>query len=244
VLKVFVRRAAAWAPGLETPEAWGEWARRPRPIAGDGAPAAAFLPALLRRRCDRLTRMLLHAAHHACDAAERASARSVFASRHGCVVNTIELLAQLAADQELSPTRFSHSVHNAPAGLFSIAAGNRAASTSVAAGMDTFACGFLEAATQLARAPGSPVLLVAGEEPLPEVLQRFAEPGEAPHAVALLLAAQPPGRLVELAIEPGDGPPAAADWPPAVAFLRAFLAGDAEVRIGSGAACFRWRLGG
>lgn len=244
MLTVFVRRTAAWAPGLETSEAWADWARRPSAIAGEDAPAAAFLPPLLRRRCDRLTRMLLHAAYHACDAAERASVRSVFASRHGCVVKTVELLDQLAADEELSPTRFSHSVHNAPAGLFSIAAGNRAASTSVAAGGDTFACGFLEAAAQLARAPGAPVLLVAGEEPLPEVFQRFAEPGEAPHAVALLLAAQPPGRLVELAIEPGDGPPAPADWPPAVAFLRAFLAGDAELRLASGAARFRWRFGG
>ena len=52
--------------------------------------------------------------------------RTVFASRHGSINESIELIECVARGQPLSPAKFSHTVHNAQAGLFSIAARNRA----------------------------------------------------------------------------------------------------------------------
>ncbi len=113
---------AAWAPGIETQDAWRVWCESPKELEREGKADVSFLPALLRRRCGPLARIMLNAAFHCCDEADRRRAASVFASRHGNINESIEMLEQLAREQNLSPTRFSHSVHNAQAGLFSIAA--------------------------------------------------------------------------------------------------------------------------
>jgi hypothetical protein len=49
----------------------------------------------------------------------------VFASRHGDVARSMDLLGALVSDQPLSPTGFGLSVHNAIAALYSIARGHR-----------------------------------------------------------------------------------------------------------------------
>ncbi len=114
---------------------------------------------MLRRRCTPLTRLVLTAAFGALAEEERPDVRTVFASRHGSINESIELIHSVVRGERISPTKFSHTVHNAQAGLFCIAAGNRQASSSLAARADTFACGWLEALTHLEREPERPVLL-------------------------------------------------------------------------------------
>ena len=136
-----VLRWSAWAPGIETPEAWRAWCASPVPLAPIGAPRGA-LPA-------RDAAAPLLAAH--ADRADRGvglrrggparRVRTVFASRHGSVNESIEMIEQVVRRERLSPAQFSHTVHNAQAGLFCIAAQNRQASCSLAAREDTFACG-------------------------------------------------------------------------------------------------------
>jgi hypothetical protein len=115
---------------------------------------------------------MLHVAH-AC-AQGVSDLRLVFASRHGELGYTVALLRALAAREPLSPTVFSLSVHNAAAGLFSALRGDRAASTAVTAGEDTLGYALLEAHCQLAAEPERPVLMVYGDEPLP---QEYREEG-------------------------------------------------------------------
>ncbi|WP_082627241.1 beta-ketoacyl synthase chain length factor [Colwellia sp. TT2012] len=45
----------------------------------------------------------------------------IFASQHGDLAKTITLIKDAALGENLSPTKFSLSVHNATTGLFSIA---------------------------------------------------------------------------------------------------------------------------
>ena len=98
----------------------------------------------------------------------------------------------------LSPTRFSHSVHNAQAGLFSIAAGNRQASSSIAAEAETFGCAYLEALTFLERFPEAPVLLVMADVPLAPVFAALVDEPAASYGLALLLASDGPGTPARL----------------------------------------------
>ena len=79
--------------------------------------------------------------------------RTVFASRHGSVNESIEMIEQIARRERLSPATFSHTVHNAQAGLYCIAAQNRSASCSLAGRTDTFACGWLEVLAHLDAIP-------------------------------------------------------------------------------------------
>jgi hypothetical protein len=125
---------------------------------------------------------------------------TVFASSGGEGSNCHVLCETLAgADRQISPTRFTNSVHNAPAGYWHIAVGSRSASTSLSAYDGSFAAGLLEAATQVL-ATGSEVLLVALDVPYPEPLHRL-RPLPGPAGVALVLA--PPdaaGALARVAI--------------------------------------------
>jgi hypothetical protein len=220
---VAIARWAAWAPGLEDRDAWEDWCRHPRALGADGTPDIAFLPPLLRRRCGRLSRMMLRTAL-ACGAPdELATVPTVFASRHGDLATTVALLQCLARDEPVSANRFSHSVHNTQAGLFSIVTGNRQPASALAAGRDTFRCAFLEALNLLRQATAGRVLLVIGDEPLPAVFAPFADEPQAAYATAFLLEASA-GReaiVLDATGQPGMAAPAVAiQWPAAVEFLR------------------------
>jgi hypothetical protein len=101
--------------------------------------------------------------------------------------------------REVSPTRFHNSVHNAPAGYWTIAVGSQRPSVSVCGYDATFAAGLLEAASQV-QAEGTPVLLVVYDIPYPQPLHA-ARSLDQPFAAALLLAPDPaPGTLACLSI--------------------------------------------
>lgn len=135
---------------------------------------------MLRRRASPTGKLALEVAWAALpdgddDAdADAAKIPLVFASRHGECARSIELLRELAANAPLSPAAFSLSVHNANAGLFSIARGARGNSIAIAAGRSTVEHAVIEACGLLA--DGAPrVLLVAADAPLPEIFDQFAD---------------------------------------------------------------------
>jgi hypothetical protein len=106
---------------------------------------------------------------------------------HGDLAITHEMCATLAADpRELSPTRFHNSVHNAPAGYWTVATGCHAPSSAVSAWRRSFAAGLFEAAVQ-AGADATPVLYAAYDGtatgPLADVVS-----ASAPFALAFVLA--------------------------------------------------------
>ena len=90
------------------------------------------------------------------------------------------------AERQVSPTRFHNSVHNAPAGYWSIATQSRAPSTSLCAYDWSFAAGLLEAAAQVV-IEHEAVLLVSFDLPYPEPIHTF-RPIHGVLGVALLLA--------------------------------------------------------
>ena len=111
-----VERWSAWAPGQDNREAWRTWAKEPKRLEGQEYPDARFLPALLRRRCNPLARTLLTAAFACCDEdTPAAEPRTVFASRHGSINDSIGMLFNVSQRRPISPALFSHTVHNAQA---------------------------------------------------------------------------------------------------------------------------------
>nr|WP_208726598.1 beta-ketoacyl synthase chain length factor [Corallococcus terminator] len=190
-----VQRWAAWAPGLVAPDAWETWLAKPHPLPAEGTPALAEMPAMMRRRVDRLGRIALQATYQAhVDAPE---APVLFASRYGDLGRSLELLTQLARSEPLSPTSFSLSVHNAIGALYSIARGDTASYGAIAAGEETVEAAFTEACGLLA--DGVPrVMVVHYDEPLPEPWQHFSESVGFPHAWACVLAADTGANAIRL----------------------------------------------
>lgn len=147
------------------------------------------MPAMLRRRSSQATQMAFSAAAQACTLAERspASLATVFASVAGEIQTTDQLCLELTkADPMVSPAAFHNSVQNTVAGYWSIAHHSTHAATALAAGLDSFAMGLLEAWCQLA-CHGGELLLVCYDERWPEYLAPGQ--GQTEFACALVLAA-------------------------------------------------------
>lgn len=166
---------AAWAPGLATRSAWQDWAQAPWLPEGEDTPGLPEVPAMQRRRIERLGRMAIQAACW-CEAGEGADSRVplVFASRHGDVARSMELLAALVAEQALSPTTFGLSVHNAIGALYSITRGHRGNNLALAAGKATAEAACLEAAGLLADG-AEEVRIVVYDPPLPALYAEFID---------------------------------------------------------------------
>ncbi len=204
-------------------------------------PPPGRLPATERRRAGTLVKASLVVADEAVTGAgagtgehagagadegagvDVATLATVFTSSTGDPLNCHLLCEALALPQRaVSPTRFTNSVHNAPAGYWHIAAASRAASTSLAAFDASFGAGLLEAAVQC-QATQAPVLLVACDMPYPEPLHALRPLADV-FAVALLLAPGG-GRLLTLKLD-GD----ATDTPCKHAGLEALRAGIPAAR--------------
>lgn len=135
-------------------------------------PPPALLPPTERRRAGMAIKLSMTVGLAAAEdaGADASTLANVFSSTGGDCGNCHSILESLASDDRmLSPTRFHNSVHNAPAGYWSIATQCAAASTSLCAFDATFAAGLLEAATQCL-ASNAPCLLIAFDTAYPEPL--------------------------------------------------------------------------
>jgi hypothetical protein len=173
-MRVFVEGVGLLGPGLEGWEASrallaGAAAYLPAPTRITASP---LLPPAERRRTGIPVKLALAVGAEAFQHAGRdaATTATVFTSSGGDSENVHQICETLASElREVSPTRFHNSVHNAPAGYWSIATRSRAASSSLCCHDSSFAAGLLEAATQAA-VEGKPVALIAYDQPYPEPL--------------------------------------------------------------------------
>ena len=165
---------AACAPGVDTPQRWSQWAAAPWLPEGEPQVALAAVAPMLRRRFAPLGRL---AAQAAIDLAGDAAARlpddtdlsdnpTVYASRYGETGRCLELLADQARGDALSPTAFGLSVHNAIGAMIALTRGDRRNSSAVAAGRATAAAGVVEAVALLDDGAASASLVVY-DSPLP-----------------------------------------------------------------------------
>jgi Beta-ketoacyl synthase, N-terminal domain len=236
----FPFRIADWTayagPGLSDKEAWRSWAGSApldwSPPETPPAPVAA-MPPILRRRADAADRLALEAAFRLAPAG---GLPSVFASRHGQVVRSVAMLRAQAAGEPASPMDFSLSVHNATAGQYSIAAGDRHASTSLSSRGESFGSALLEAAGLLAE--GAPEVLVISSDPrLPDALGPLSDPEPSGYAFGLRLCADG-GSAWTCALASAPGPDHAE--PQAFAFLRALAGGRPRAEWSRGSRLWSW----
>jgi hypothetical protein len=244
-------RVDQWAGyGLDAEHPDDLIARPPGPLdAADDSASAEVLPAALRRRVSALGQKAFKAAYRL---KVPDGARFVFCSRNGEFDRTLRILTALAGDEPVSPADFSLSVHNALAGLLSIAWRNRTGHTTIAARAKTFEAGLIESAACLMERPGEPVLMVYYDERLPEPYSEISDANESCVVLAMLLT-PPRDEGGEVIIDlTNDANPAARDVRPGVRSasdaahtLLDFLASsevDARTSRGEGSR-WRWRIG-
>ena len=186
----------AWAPGIETPEQWKNWAGDISLIEDQGSPKVNFLPAMFRRRLSQLSKLALTSAYSCIN--DEGPISTVFVSRYGELNTTMKLLEDIANNSPISPTGFSTSVHNTASGMYSIAKKDHSPSTAIAAGVDSLEAGFIEAVCQLSNRQQARVMLVLAEEPLHHHYSQYSDMPEKPFTLALLLSAKEDGMKLSL----------------------------------------------
>lgn len=185
--------------GVEGPGLHG-WKQTRQTLTGKAAwtfdepeiAAPRILSARERRRCSPTVRLALRVAEEAIEESpfDVSDLCSVFANSTGDTHVVTRLLNQLSTSEKLvSPTDFHNSVHNAPAGYWTIGYGNKRPSTSIAAGRSTFGLGLLKAMAQV-KATERPCLLVCYEHPFPPPLDA-AYSIAFPMGASILLTPQP-----------------------------------------------------
>jgi hypothetical protein len=148
------------------------------------------------------------------------------------------MLQAQAAGDPASPMDFSLSVHNATAGQYAIAAGDRHASTSLASRGETFGSALLEAAGLIAE--GAPqVLLVASDPLVPKALESLADPEPSGFAFGLRLCADG-GTPWTCALAPAPAPCPDRREPQALSFLRALAGGGAKAEWARDGRLWTW----
>jgi hypothetical protein len=212
---IYVDAIGLLAPGLLGWEQAQAVLRGEQPYDTQTAPVAqlTLLPANERRRAPPAVRIAFGAAEEAVRSASSAANNlaTVFASSDADMSILHRICAALATSTRvISPTDFHNSVHNAAAGYWSIGAGSRLTSSTVAAYDFSFAMGLLEAAN-LVLQDGLSTLLVAYDVPPPAPLFDH-RPIASPMAVAMVITPAPTTHTVaRLQLSNGNDAPSTVD---------------------------------
>jgi hypothetical protein len=146
---------------------------RPYVVMPVVVPPLALLPANERRRMVGTVKLSMAVGSEAIFHAGRdaTTTPTVFTSSSGDGDTIHQILESLAApEREVSPTRFHNSVHNAPAGYWSIATRSHEPTTALCGYDASFAAGLLEAAAQM-QSENRSIAIIAYDLPYPEPLK-------------------------------------------------------------------------
>lgn len=109
-----------------------------------------LIPMKIRRRLSKASKLALASSLEVNQQLDDQPIDSIiFASQHGELSHTVNILNDLAQENVLSPMEFSQAVHNTASGLFSIIEKINTPATSIACGKDTFLMAMLDALIQL-----------------------------------------------------------------------------------------------
>lgn len=172
-LRFDISKCVAWASGLESEQDWRLWQQGEKTLAEElTLPKLTAIPAMQRRRLSPFAKVALHCALEA-SGEHQTNIPCVFSSRHGDLHRTTKLIENIALSQDLSPTQFGLSVHNAAAGLFSIFTGNRAPLSAISGGQSSFMQGLLDCVAKLEANNLSKILYVFCDLSVPECYRPY-----------------------------------------------------------------------
>lgn len=226
MLTLYVAGVGILGPGFDGWETGRALLTGQHPYVRGGSvePRSTLQSATERRRMSYTTRLAVHVAQQALEQSGLPGDElaTVFASSEGDTAILHQLCSALALPEKtVSPTAFHNSVHNAPAGYWSIATGSHASSNSLSCYDATFVTGLLDAGCQ-ATVEHRPVLLNVYDMKMPEPLHAV-RPIDVSFAAALVLLPRPsPASLARLDIElrPSEGLPESTLEQPAMESLR------------------------
>ncbi|AWH88892.1 beta-ketoacyl synthase chain length factor [Limnobaculum parvum] len=174
----------ALAPGLCNIEQWQSWSIHPETDWSEALPKTQHIPMMTARRMSTASRLSVEVGLTLLNQQPDAA---IFISRHGELERTCKIIEGLCQQQDISPTDFAMSVHNTASGLLTITGKQPLPITSIAADIDGFQQGMLEAQAMLADG-AKKVLLVDFDGAVPDVYQTRIKHQVPAYAVGLLIS--------------------------------------------------------
>lgn len=184
----------------------------PASTAPQTGPKPSVIPANERRRAPLTVRLAVESSWHAIEACALTPDQltSVFVSGYGDTDLTDYMCRVLASDdKQLSPTKFHNSVHNAPAGYWTISTGATQAANSVAGYTNSVSVALLEAMVQC-QVENVPMLVTFYDAPVANTMRSIL-PNESAFAGSLIICPESSalnGTIMTASIEDGAG-----EWP-------------------------------
>ena len=201
---LFVKRFSAWAPGIENPKAWDEWAHGSRDMqALSKSPELGFTDPMFRRRLSQISKMTIQVVHDLLPIAD--DTHMFFLSFRGELSKQFSINQMMIKDKTLMPAAFSLSVFNAPIALASMALGLKGGYTALYPGNNSFMTGLASAAASLefrnTEEPDkeSEIVLIYADEMIPIEYSEVQNENSLPFAFGLLLSKKP-SRTEQLAL--------------------------------------------
>lgn len=163
-------------------------------------PDVSFIPPFIRRRLTAVERIGLFLAHQLEPLPDYYQV--VFSSRFGEWQQTIDLISQFHNEKEMSPSGFSHSVHNAMPAMLSLLTKETEAYTSIAAGEKSLESGLLESFCS-----PKPVLFLYAEEATPDFYTKHFSTPFLGHGIGLILSPEETENTAKISAETNNNNP-------------------------------------
>lgn len=188
---VFCSRPACWAPGLESPGDWLNWADGGKAIEKSGGnPTLEFTSPLFRRRLSQLSRMTVRVVHDALEMTGCGDIKQSFISLRGEITRQLSMEKALITEETVLPAAFSLSVFNAPIALAAIACGLRSGYSAIFPAGGSFHDGLVTALSPVLSGSTDRILLVYGDELVPAEYSGLHSPDDEPLAFACVMSAE------------------------------------------------------
>ena len=189
-VETFVTRISAWAPGIESPSEWNEWALGRRSITAEAkAPEIAYTDPAFRRRLSLISKMTVQVIHDLLPVKE--NTKMLFCSFRGELSREYQLNKMLMEEGALSPAAFSLSGFNTPVALASIAFGLKGGYSALYPAGNSFLACVKAANAALFSGKTEELVLIYADESIPPECGIYFRERPLPAAFALLLSGNP-----------------------------------------------------
>ncbi|HFD11499.1 MAG TPA: hypothetical protein ENJ32_03360 [Crenotrichaceae bacterium] len=195
-----LKRWSAWLPDQPEKPVSSAWPNGHNLTASSETPDLGFLPQIQRRRLTPLARAAIAVAWDCCPSGHQIP--TIFCSTHGETSVCFNLLEQIAARQDVSPTQFTLSVHSGIAAMFSILTNNHAPYVVIATNPENLTNALLEAYSFITET--SEVLVVFYDQAIPEIYHPTTPTPSRLSALALYLDKPDPRASDTLSIHPSS----------------------------------------
>jgi len=184
---IYIVRLSAWAPGIESPGEWDEWALGKRSISFEAkGPELTYTSSMFRRRLSQINKMTIQVVHDLLPLGE--DTKIFFLSFRGELSRQFQINKMLVEEGELSPAAFSLSLFNAPVALAAIAFGLKGGYSALYLEKNSFSTGIKAAQAALLSGTTEEVALVYADENVPPEYACFFQECPPPVAFGLLLS--------------------------------------------------------